>query len=167
MSIEKISEIYPGLLFAVKSSASDAYNEGLDRLTDLDYLVDFMTKNASYLDNDVWKAAGFSSTDPYKAAEYVLKEAYDIDDAIITRCENVDAGKSPDLDSMFYYLDGQYKDMVELTPMKAYGGNSPAFIRLYALKIDRNCYLVIHMGIKLAKRIPCRWKWREKIRKRN
>ena len=116
--------------------------------------IAFLIPNSrSYLDNDVWKAAGFSSTDPYKAAEYVLKEAYDIDDAIITRCENVDAGKSPDLDSVFYYLDGQYKDMVELTPMKAYGGNSPAFIRLYALKIDRNCYPVIHMGIKLAKRI--------------
>ena len=70
-----------------------------------------------------------------------------------TACKNQNKNSNTLLDSMFYYLDGQYKDMVELTPMKAYGGNSPAFIRLYALKIDRNCYLVIHMGIKLAKRI--------------
>ena len=34
--------------------------------------------------------------------------------------------------------------------MKSYGVSSPSLLRLYAIKLDSNCYLIVYGGIKLG-----------------
>ena len=37
--------------------------------------------------------------------------------------------------------------------IEGYGKNNHTFIRLYAIKIEKNCYLIVYGGLKLAKTI--------------
>ena len=48
------------------------------------------------------------------------------------------------------FLGGKYKCLWSLEPMKSYGTKSPSLLRLYAIKIDTNCYLIVYGGIKLG-----------------
>ena len=34
--------------------------------------------------------------------------------------------------------------------MKSYGTKSPSLLRLYAIRLDSNCYLIVYGGIKLG-----------------
>ena len=38
----------------------------------------------------------------------------------------------------------------KLIPMKGYGTGKPTFIRLYAIRMEENCYLMVYGGLKLA-----------------
>ncbi|MBO5700268.1 MAG: hypothetical protein J6R57_02490, partial [Bacteroidales bacterium] len=55
-----------------------------------------------------------------------------------------------DFDEYFHFLDGKYKCLWTLEPMKSYGTGMPSLLRLYAIKIDSNCYLIVYGGIKLG-----------------
>lgn len=50
-------------------------------------------------------------------------------------------------------MDGKYKFEFEYAPMKSYGTESPSFIRLYAIKMGANRYIIVGGGIKLCKTI--------------
>jgi hypothetical protein len=38
----------------------------------------------------------------------------------------------------------------KLIPMKGYGTGKPTFIRLYAIRMEENCYLMVYGGLKSA-----------------
>ena len=37
--------------------------------------------------------------------------------------------------------------------MKAYGKNKHTFLRLYAIKLGQNCYLIVYGGLKLGRAV--------------
>lgn len=47
-------------------------------------------------------------------------------------------------------LSARYKYELEYPPMKSYGSGRPPLLRMYAIKIQPNCYLITGGGIKLA-----------------
>ena len=59
-------------------------------------------------------------------------------------------GEKPSFDEYFHFLDGKYKCLWTLEPMKSYGTNRPSLLRLYAIKLGPNCYLIVYGGIKLG-----------------
>lgn len=64
--------------------------------------------------------------------------------------ENIEEGDTPDLDSHFKPLDGEFYYITEHIPMKSYSPGRPPLLRLYAIKMGSNCYLITGGGIKLA-----------------
>ena len=40
-----------------------------------------------------------------------------------------------------------------MMPVKGYGKNRHTFLRLYAIRIEPNCYLIVYGGLKLARTI--------------
>lgn len=56
----------------------------------------------------------------------------------------------PDFDTHFRYLEGKYKYELEWQPVKSYGTIHPSFLRMYAIKMGTNTYLITGGGIKLA-----------------
>lgn len=64
--------------------------------------------------------------------------------------ENIEEGDTPDLDSHFKPLDGEFFYITEHIPMKSYSPGRPPLLRLYAIKMGSNCYLITGGGIKLA-----------------
>ena len=64
--------------------------------------------------------------------------------------KNTQEGTQPDFDSHFHYLEGKFKDVLEWLPMKSYGTMRPSLLRIYAIKMEKNTYLITGGGIKLA-----------------
>jgi len=128
----------------------DAEENEFDRLfqkwNDVEYVVNFLNENKDMLLHPIW----LNITEPEEAAKQVLKEAEELENFLIDLCENVAEGETPDLDSHFKFLDGIYKYEIEYIPMKSYGTVRPSLLRMYAIRLGTNTYLITGGGIKLA-----------------
>ena len=80
--------------------------------------------------NDLLYSIGFDEED-LNEYDRVFKEWHDLD----------------------YLISGKYKCLWSLEPVKSYGPYSPSLLRLYAIKLDSNCYLIVYGGIKLGSTI--------------
>lgn len=150
----KITEIYPDSLFAIQFDENDQneFEKAFTLWQDLNYLVDYFSANSDLLESDFWKSIPIPAD--YEAlSKNVVEESFDLQDYIQEIAENTANGVQPDFDSFFQELGGKYKYLRQYIPQKAYGTNSPSMLRLYALRIAANCYLVVHGGIKLTKEI--------------
>lgn len=122
------------------------YDRLMELWSDIDYLYTFFSKYNEFLKNDVWS----QTPNIESAIRQVLQEAISLETFLETLADNTDKGIKPDFDSHFHYLEGKYKFIMVYQPMKSYGPHRPSFIRLYAIKISDNCYLITGGGIKLA-----------------
>lgn len=113
-------------------------------------VLNFFRENDSYLKNDFWWKYGLN---PETAAASVIEDVCELEKYITCLCDHSKLGKHPDLDDYFKFLDGQYAYELECIPMKGYGSCSPTFVRVYALKIQKNVYVIVYGGLKLAKKI--------------
>lgn len=145
MEIIKISSPY---LYSVKYDKEelDEYHRLFEEWNDIDYVLSFMIANKQLLDNTIW--AKFSN--PEEAAYQVFEEANDLEKKFEILLENIEGGDTPDLDSHFKPLDGEFYYITEHIPMKSYSSGRPPLLRLYAIKMGSNCYLITGGGIKLA-----------------
>lgn len=87
---------------------------------------------------------------PEDAVRQVLREAVDLENLFEELAENAENGEKPDFDSHFKYLEGEYKYELMYVPMKSYGTERPSLVRMYAIKLRQNTYLITGGGIKLA-----------------
>lgn len=149
-----IVSIYPDYLFAVKFDDKDhnEYDSAFSLWRDLDYLVDFFDENKNLLETEFWHNA-VSSTDSEDLAQSVVDESFDFEKHLKEIVANTANGEMPDFDDFFQELGGKYKFLREHAPYKSYGTASPTMLRLYALRVSANCYVVVHGGIKLTKKI--------------
>jgi hypothetical protein len=105
-----------------------------------------MEENRKYLKSAVWQ----NTHEPEEATRQVLDEAIDFEVLFEELNKNTQEGRTPDFDSLFHYLEGKYKFIHEWEPMKSYGPIRPSLLRMYAIKMGKNIYLITGGGIKLA-----------------
>lgn len=149
MNIEAIYEPY---IYSVKydDQAVNEYDRLLDAWNDMSYVVDFFERYQSELNNPIWPKY---LKEPVAAAKCARDEAIDLEKLFDQLYQNTLDGKQPDFDSHFKFLDGDFKYVTECVPMKSYGTNKPSFLRIYAIKLQSNTFLITGGGIKLAKKI--------------
>lgn len=116
---------------------------------DISQLLTFLENNRESLRANVWKEID----EPFKAARQVLDEAAALEELFERLYEHTQEGKTPDFDSHFQYLDGKYKYEIKYQPMKSYGQGTPSLLRIYAIKMDDNIYLITGGGVKLGSSI--------------
>lgn len=143
--------IYPPYLYSAQyEGASDnEFDRLMSQWNDISYIIQFLTENSDYLKNNIWQYVG----EVEDLAGQVRDEAEELDDLFIELNENCINGEKPDFDSHFHFLDGKYSYCTEWIPVKTYGTRRPSLIRLYAIKLDDNYYVITGGGIKLAKTI--------------
>jgi hypothetical protein len=151
----EIVEIYSNWLYSISFDNEDLneYQKIFKEWHDIDYLQNFFTANKHYIDTEFWRKAGLYPNNPYKSADRVINEASNLEQYIKYLVSNLEQGLKPDLDSYFKLLGGKYNYIWTLSPVKSYGTFSPSLLRLYAIKIQPNCYLIVAGGIKLCKTI--------------
>lgn len=151
----KIVEIYKDWLYSINFDEEDLteYHRVFREWHDLDYLVNFFTENKEYIRNEFWKNSGLDADTPELSAIRVIEEADILEDYIKQLVNNCTEGIKPDFDQYFHFLGGKYKCLWSLEPVKSYGTMTPSLLRLYAIKIDTNCYLIVYGGIKLGSTI--------------
>lgn len=147
----EIEEIYPPYIYSIKYDGEDAneFERLFEDWRDMDGVIGFFEKNKDYLKSKAWSAV----CEPEAAAYQVFEEADDLEILFRELYFNAKEESKPDFDSHFKFLDGKYKFEFEYVPMKSYGTESPSFIRLYAIKMGTNRYIIIGGGIKLCKTI--------------
>ena len=151
----EIVEIYEDWLYSIQFDEEDLneYARVFKEWHDLDYLEKFFTDNASFINTPIWKNAGLDPDNPEASAQKVLDEAEELESYIEELVKNIKSGTKPDFDEYFHFLDGKYKCVWTLEPMKSYGTCRPSLLRLYAIKLESNCYLIVYGGIKLGNTI--------------
>ena len=147
-----ISEIFPHHLYSFHYDGQEEneFRRLFSEWNDIDYLLSFFRQHISFLDKDIWSEF---ENEPENAAKSVIIDANKLEPYIQELEENTKNGKKPDFDSFFQPFDGKYTYVIELVPMKAYGMNKHTFLRLYAIKLDDNCYLIIYGGLKLGRSV--------------
>ena len=148
----KIEEIYPPYLYAVQydGESRNEFRRLFQEWNDKEFLLSFFREYIDYLDKDIW---AYLENNPEKAAFSVAFDANRLEHFLEELADNAAKGIDPDFDNYFQPLDGKYLYSMEKIPVKGYGRNNHTFIRLYAIKIERNCYLIVYGGLKLAKTI--------------
>lgn len=140
--------IYEPYIYSVQYDNMDE-NE-FDRLfnlwNDLAFVTSFLHSNAEYLQSDFWKG----THNVESASDQVLNEAVALETLFDELYQNSINGHKPDFDSHFKYLDGKYKYQMEWSPMKSYGTMRPSFLRIYAIRVESNKYIITGGGIKLS-----------------
>lgn len=151
----EIVEVYSNWLYSISfdNEELNEYQKIFKEWHDIDYLIDFFSENKDYIDTEFWRKAGLHPENPYKSADRVINEASNLEQYIRYLVANIENGLKPDFDSYFQFLDGKYNCIWTLSPVKSYGTFSPSLLRLYAIKIEANCYLIVAGGIKLNKTI--------------
>ena len=144
----EIVAIFPPYIYSIQHDGrlENEYDRLLDEWNDVSHVVQFMEENSAYLDADIWN----NVRQPEDAAAQVLDEAARLEELFEQLHENVTKGETPDFDSHFHLLEGKYKYEIKQPPMKSYGTTRPSLIRLYAIKMASNTYLITGGGIKLA-----------------
>lgn len=143
-----IVAIYSPYIYSIQYDNREE-NE-IDRLfnswNDVCFVTEFLEKNKEYLKSDIWRQI----PEVEDAARQVLDEAENLEILFEELNNNTVVGKKPDFDSHFLYLDGKYKYELQWPPMKSYGTIRPSLLRLYAIKMEKNVYLITGGGIKLS-----------------
>lgn len=144
-----IVTIYEGHLYSIQYDEKDEneFDRLFDEWNDVEAVLQFMVQHKAFLKNKIWSRV----VELEDAARQVLNEAEYLENRFDELNENTIKGKIPDFDSHFKYLDGPvYYSEWKQTPMKSYGNGRPSFLRIYAIKLEPNVYVVTGGGIKLA-----------------
>lgn len=145
----EIIDIYPPYIYSIHYDDEEdcEYDRLFQLWNDVGYVVSFMTKNEAYLQSPIWERI----PEPEEAARQVLTEANELEIYFDTLNDNVSQGKKPDFDSHFKLLNGRkYEFELEYLPMKSYGLERPSLLRMYAIKLKPNIYIITGGGIKLT-----------------
>lgn len=145
-----IVEVFPPYIYSIRygdGEESDEYYRLLGQWTDVDCLLEYFVANCSRMSPEIWGG----DVEPEIVAAHAFEEAYELEEKFEDLSWNTAHALSPDFDDYFHPLDGEYLYEWELTPMKAYGPRNPSLLRLYAIKMGSNCYLITGGGIKVCR----------------
>lgn len=123
----------------------DEYHRLVHYWMDSSAMMEFFTANENYLKTGFWNMCNT----PEKATQRVLNDASRWRKNIKKLNENSENGKIPDLDQYFKEFGGKYLYISYATVAKGYGMESPSFLRIYAIRMGSNVYLITGGGIKL------------------
>jgi len=145
----EIIEIYSNHLYAMqyKNGEENEFDRLFDDWNDMEKVVSFMEQNKIFLSNKVIWGIELNTED---ASKRVRIEAEELEDLFDLLYDNTIKGKKPDFDSHFRELKGKYIYELNYVPMKSYGVANPSMLRIYAIKLNTNLYIVTGGGIKLS-----------------
>lgn len=143
-----IEEIFPPHIYSVRYDGEDdnEYDRLFNEWNDMEYVTTFMETHQQYLSSPVWS----QTPTPEDASRQVYEEAEIMESNFEELAENSANGSKPDFDSLFRFFNGKYQYELEIPPMKSYGPKRPSLLRIYAIKLQQNRYLITGGGIKLA-----------------
>lgn len=134
----KIDVIFDKVLYAFRYDGveNNAYQILMDRWTDTSYLYDFFTKHQE----DIPKNKSI--------AGMVKRISKDID-ALDDWLYEMDEDGAVSIDELFRPLFNQNNRNVVLAKQKA-KGHKKSYLRIYALRIEKGCYVITGGAIKLS-----------------
>lgn len=160
----EIVEICAPYLYSIRYDTEQIeFNKLFQEWEDVEWLLSFFEIHSSEMAFEFWG----NFTDPEVASARTLEEAYDLEALIKQLLYNTRNNSDPNLDSFFKPLGGEYAYIWDYLPVKAYGTSSPSLLRLYAIKLSPNCYIVTGGGVKYCKKMENSPELKEELKKIN
>lgn len=138
----------------------DEFERLFDCWNDVQFLENFFEENRMDLESDFWRIFSVE-----QAVRYTREEARQFETYMMELAEHCEQGEMPDLDCLFKPLDNLSSGVVELSKSKAYGTQEPSWLRMYAIKLDKNVYIITGGAIKLTHRMNERDHLKEELTK--
>ena len=137
----------------------DAFSEAFTHWQDIEYLEAFFEKHRQDLQFGFYR---FASVE--EAVWATIQEAKEMESRLLKLARNSRLGILPDIDSLFVPLHDQAYRAEQLGKRKAKGPHRHTWLRMYAIKIDVGCYLVVGSAIKLSRTMDERDHTREELK---
>jgi hypothetical protein len=152
LKIEKIKTIFKNHLYSVqyKGCNESEFSRLFKQWKNPELVEVFLDTNKKELDNHFWKDRNMTQS---KARRLITQEAIDTEDHFFDLYENTRKGDVPDFNQEFFFLDKHVYQFSLRSKHKMYGTHEkefPAFLRIYAIRIDNNCFLITGGSIKLT-----------------
>lgn len=146
--------IFADHLWSVKypGEVEDEYNRLFHLWNDMIYLESYIEENLDKLKALFWQEHGCYDT-AASAAMKVYDEANDLFGWFKKLNDNLINGDKPDFDAHFKLLHKIVLKESNMPRREAYGLDIPSMIRLYALRMADNAYIITGGGIKLSKKM--------------
>jgi hypothetical protein len=125
----------------------DEWNRLFDLWNDTEYLETFFAKHEKLITQSYFN--GFTIEG---AVQKTIDDAEKLERKLQLLAENAGESKTPDLESKFKMLNKNEYDF-ELVQHKAYGEHPLSWLRLYAIKIEPNVYVITGGAIKLTEKM--------------
>jgi hypothetical protein len=150
MKIECIFEIVHGALASIKYTDEplNAFDHCFSLWSDVEYLENFFETNKADLSRDIWQL------DVFDAVVRILEEANEFKQDMLYYAEQGKSKGEKHLDG--YIFRSLHKDILSNTRIqsKAYGTeNGHSMLRIYAIRLGENAYIVTGGTIKLTKKM--------------
>lgn len=161
----EIIGIYPPNLYAVKYSGDNLniYRLTIKNLTDDEYLEKFFDSFKEKIGDYLISTTGYSRDEIEEYEATVNDQMIDINEELKQICNELRSGKRSDFQGYFkphskfdfsIPPEGGGKSQeygVGYLPVKCYGSGRPSLVRLYAIELSFDCYLIIFGGIKITR----------------
>lgn len=149
MEIITIFETSEQQLYSIKynGKSNDAFFQIFSNWQDPEFLENFFTLNKAELDSGF-----FEITQIEDAIGKTILAAVELEEIFLS-FNNNEFNEQNCLDTLFKPLNTYDRPNIYYIPSKAKGLSSKSWLRIYALKVESNCYLVTGGAIKLTKRM--------------
>lgn len=138
-------------LYAIRYDGEtlDEFERLLDLWSNTKYVQEYFIQNRKYLETNHFKNIFIGA-----ATSKVLEEAYELEKLVYNYAESGFEKKGHNLQMLFLPLGKQDRIPIhQLTKAKIESRKFPRFIRLYAIRIGQNTFVISGGAIKLTKRM--------------
>jgi hypothetical protein len=158
----KIVRIFGEKLWGVKRNGEDKdeFSKAFSNWHDIEYLEAFFESNREDLQHGFYRLGSVE-----EAIWATIEEAKALESRLLSLCRPENEGSFPDLDSLFVSLHDQEFRAQPLSKRKAKGPARNTWLRIYAIKIEQGCYLIVGSAIKLSRTMQERPHTMEQLRR--
>lgn len=148
MNIATIFDVVTDCLYAVQFEGEEKheFSRLFELWNDVEYLEAFFEMQQKELANEFWNAISVED-----AVLKTIRDARKLERRLIQVAEVGKIDKSEALSSFFKPLHDSTTKIEPFEKNKAKGINTPNWLRIYAIRLDNNLFVISGGGIKLTK----------------
>lgn len=144
-------------------SGSDEFRKAFNQWQDVEYLEDFFETNKEDLQSDFYGKISVED-----AVLETLKESREFEEKIRHEAKKGANYSETSLNDIVFKPLNKYETKIKYQQSKAYGGlKSHSWLRIYAIRISANIFVVSGSAIKLTEKMEERDHTKEELKKLN
>lgn len=151
---EDASDEYENNEFEKEPTKKNEFERLFNNWSDPEYLEAFFEKHKSDLQKEFYNFISIED-----AIKQTLSEASDLEKKLIEIAENGKTNNQENLQTLFKPLnktDEIKRPIPDYQESKAYGTNQTSWLRIYAIRLDKNLFIISGGGIKLTENMNTR-----------
>jgi hypothetical protein len=147
MELVRIFEVRKNKLYAIKFNKKDPdeFRKAFKQWNDVEYLESFFEKNISDLNREFWNYIDVES-----AVLRTIEESAEFEKYILIAIKEGGENNECNLNNLIFKSLNKNETQIEYQKSKTYGTEAKSWLRIYAIRICANVFVVTGSAIKLT-----------------